>query len=43
MRARLEGQQLTKLGGKYQHDGLYLQSIKSDKHLPESFFTGHFF
>jgi hypothetical protein len=31
---RLEGQQLTKLGRKYQHDWLYLQSINSYKHLP---------
>jgi hypothetical protein len=33
---RLEGKQVTKLGRKYQHDGLYLQSINSDKHLPQS-------
>ncbi len=36
---RLEGQQFTKLGRKYQHDSLYLQSINSDKHLPQSPFT----
>jgi hypothetical protein len=29
---RLEGQQFTKLGRKYQHDWLYLQSVNSDKH-----------
>jgi hypothetical protein len=28
---RLQGQQFTKLGWKYQHDWLYLQSINSDK------------
>ncbi len=33
---RLEGQQFTKLGRKYQRDWLYLQSINSDKHLPQS-------
>jgi hypothetical protein len=32
--SELEGQQLTKLGRKYQHDWMYLQSINSDKHLP---------
>jgi hypothetical protein len=38
---RFEGQQFTKLGRKYeyQHDRLYLQSIYSDKHLPQSPFT----
>ncbi len=40
---RLEGQQFTKLGRKYQHDWLYLQSINSDKHLPQSPCTGNFF
>jgi len=30
-------------GRKYQHDRLYLQSINSDKHLPQSPFTDHFF
>ncbi len=39
---RLEGQQVTKLGRKYQHDWMYLQSINSDKHLPQSPFTGKF-
>ncbi len=38
-----EGQQFTKLGRKYKHDCMYLQSIKSDKHLRESPFTGYFF
>jgi hypothetical protein len=38
-----EGQQFTKLGLKYQQYCLYLQSIKFDKHLPQSPFTGHFF
>ncbi len=33
----------TKLGQKYQHDLLYLQSINSDKYLPQSPFTGQFF
>ncbi len=40
---RLERQQFTKLGRKYKHDWLYLQSINSDKHLPQSHFTGQFF
>ncbi len=41
---RLEGHQLLpKLGRKYQHDGLYLQSINSDRHRPQSPFTGQFF
>ncbi len=30
----LEGKQFTKLGRKYQHDWLYLQSINSDNHWP---------
>jgi hypothetical protein len=32
-----KGQQFTKLGRKYQHD------YNSDKHLPQSPFTGRFF
>ncbi len=40
---RLEGQQFTKLGRKYQHDWLYLQSRNSDKRLPQSLFTGQMF
>ncbi len=36
------GKQFTKLGQKYQHDGLYLQSINSYKHLPQSPFTCQF-
>ncbi len=41
---RLEGQQFPKLGQKYQHMiEMYLQSINSDKHLPQSPFTGKFF
>ncbi len=43
---RLEGatpQQFTKLGRKYQHDRMYLQSINSDEHMRQSPFTGHFF
>ncbi len=32
--------QFTKLGRKYQHDWLYLQSINSDNHLPQSSCTG---
>ncbi len=40
---RLEGHQFTKLGRKYQHDWLYLQSINSDKHLPQSPFIGQLF
>jgi hypothetical protein len=35
---RGEGQQFTKSGRKYQHDCLYLQSINSDKHLPQSYY-----
>ncbi len=40
---RLEGLEFKKLGRKYQHDWLYLQSINSDKNLPQSYFTGQFF
>jgi hypothetical protein len=40
---RLKEQQFTKLGRKYQHDWLSLQSINSDKHLPQSTFTGQYF
>ncbi len=41
---KLEGQQFTKLGQKYQRMiEMYLQSINSDKHLPKSPFTGKFF
>jgi hypothetical protein len=46
---RLGGQQFTRLSQKYQqHDWLYLQSINSDKHLPQSpllvnFFTSYTF
>jgi hypothetical protein len=40
---RLEGQQFTKLGQKNQQYWMYLQSIISDKHLPQSPFTGQFF
>ncbi len=40
----LEGQQATKLGGRYKHNWhwLYVQSINSDKHLPQSPFTGQY-
>ncbi len=38
---RWEGKQFTKLGRKYQHDWLYLQTINSDKHLPLSPYTDH--
>ncbi len=40
---RLEGQQVTKLGQKYKHDWLYLQSINSDKRLPQRSLLGQFF
>ncbi len=41
---RGEGQQFTKLGRKYQHDWLHLQSINSYKHLPQSLFIQvHFY
>ncbi len=40
---RLEEQQFTKLDRKYQHDCMYLQSINSDKPLPQSPFTGQYF
>jgi hypothetical protein len=40
---RLVGQKFTKLGRKYQHDLLYLQSINSDKHLSPGHITGQFF
>jgi hypothetical protein len=33
---RFEGQQFTKMGRKYHHDWMCLQSINSDKHLPQS-------
>ncbi len=32
------GQQFTKPGRKYQYEYLYLQSINSDKHLPQSYY-----
>ncbi len=38
-----KGQQFTMLGRNYRHDWLYLQSINSDTHLPQSPFTGKFF
>ncbi len=38
---RLEGQQF--MGRKYQHDWMFLQSINSDKHLPQSPFKYQFF
>ncbi len=37
-----EGQQFTKLGRKYQQYWLYLQTINSEKYLPQSPFTGQF-
>ena len=41
---RLEGQQFTKLDQKYQHMiEMYLQSINSDQHLPQSLYTGKHF
>ncbi len=40
---RGEGKLFTRLGRKYQHDWLYLQSLNSDKHLPQSPFTVKFF
>ncbi len=43
---RLEGQQFTKLGRKYQkyqHYWLYHQSIDADEHLPKNFCTGQYF
>jgi hypothetical protein len=39
---RLEGQQFTKIGRKYQHDWLYLHPINSDKHLPQSTLQANF-
>ncbi len=39
---KLERQEFTKLGQKYQHDWLYFQSINSDKHLQQRLFTGQF-
>ncbi len=39
---RWEGQQFSKLGRKYRHDWLYLQSINSDERLPQSSFTVNF-
>ncbi len=40
---RFEWQQFTKLSRKHQHDWLYLQSINSDKHLPQSPLQSNFF
>ncbi len=39
---RLEGQQFTKLGRKYQRDWMYLESINSDKHLPFIYMSIYF-
>jgi hypothetical protein len=39
---RLEGHQFAKLGRKYQHVWLYLQSVNFDKHLPQGPFTDNF-
>ncbi len=33
-REKVRGAKVHKLGRKYQHDGLHLQSINFDKHLP---------
>jgi hypothetical protein len=40
---RLKRQQFTKLGRKYQHEWMYLQSISCDKHLPQSPLQVNFF
>jgi hypothetical protein len=42
---RLEGQQFTIQGRKYLHDQLYTRNspMNSEKHLPQSLFTGQFF
>ncbi len=40
---RLEGQQFTKLGRKYKHDWVYIQSINSDKTPAACPFTGKLF
>ncbi len=42
-REKIRAQQFTKLGRKYQHDWLYLQSMNSDKNLQQSPFTGQYF
>ncbi len=42
-REKVRGATVHKLGRKYQHDWMHLQSINSDKNLPKSPFTGHFF
>ena len=40
---RLERQQFTRcMGQKYNHEGMYLQSIKSVENLPQTPFTGQF-
>ncbi len=39
----IKGNIRRKLGRKYQHDWLYLQSINSEKHLPQSLFPGQYF
>ncbi len=40
-RRRCEGKTVHKLGRKYLHDRLYY--INSDKHMPQSLFTGQYF
>ncbi len=42
-REKVRGATVQKAGQKYQHDGLYPQSINSDKHLPQRTFTGQYF
>ncbi len=40
---KVRGVTVHKMGRKYQQDWLHLQSINSDKHLPQSPFTDQFF
>ncbi len=42
-REKVKGATVHKAGSKYQHDWLYLQSINSNKHLPQSSFPGQSF
>jgi hypothetical protein len=42
-REKIRGAIVHKAGRKYQHDSLYLQSIISNKHQPQSSFKGQFF
>jgi hypothetical protein len=42
-REKVRGATINYADRKYQHDGLYFQSINSNKHLPPNPFTGKLF